>query len=54
MWSNIGFGQEIGILEIKICILYGDLFKDKFPREIIVYWMDDGRVDGLASGGCTG
>ena len=25
MWSNIGFGQEIGILEIKIRILSGAL-----------------------------
>ena len=26
-WSNIGFGQEIGILEMKICTLSGALEK---------------------------
>jgi len=25
-WSNIGFGEEIGILELKIRTLYGALF----------------------------
>ena len=24
-WSNIGFGEEIGIIDIKICTLYGGL-----------------------------
>jgi len=24
-WSNIGFGEEIGIIEIKICTLSGAL-----------------------------
>ena len=28
MWSNIGFGEEIGIVELKICTLSGALWNE--------------------------